>query len=53
MANIVVIGMLLLSLGGAVGYLLKQKKKGSKCASCPYAARCFGGCKEHDCSKND
>ncbi len=42
--NIIIIGILLVIIGGAIAYIIQEKKKGAKCIGCPY-------CKE--CSKKD
>lgn len=48
MANIAVILVLVLILGGAIGYIYKEKKSGTKCIGCPAgktcAKACGGGC---------
>ena len=44
MDNILVIAVLGLILGGAVGYIWKQKKKGVKCIGCPDRGSCSGNC---------
>ncbi|MBQ3222837.1 MAG: FeoB-associated Cys-rich membrane protein [Clostridia bacterium] len=48
MANFVAIAALLIVLGVAVAYIVREKKKGHKCVGCPYAAECAkaknGGC---------
>ncbi len=41
----VILASLLLILGGAALYLRKAKKKGKKCAGCPYSGSCGGSCK--------
>ncbi len=41
----ILLASLLLILGGAVLYLRKAKKKGQKCAGCPYSGSCSGGCR--------
>ena len=40
MTNIIIVVVLGLILGGAVGYMYKAKKKGAKCIGC---AACKGG----------
>lgn len=42
MTNFVVIAVLLVILGLAAGYVIKEKKKGRKCIGCP-----------HDCSSKN
>lgn len=44
MANIVIILILILCVGGACHYIYKNRKKGVKCIGCPYAQSCSGGC---------
>ena len=48
MADFIVIGVLLLAVGLAVAYIVKEKKSGRKCIGCP-----SGGCcnkkKGHSC----
>lgn len=40
MTDILLIGLLLVLVGMAVSYMIKQKKRGAKCAGCPYAKNC-------------
>jgi hypothetical protein len=40
MKNALIIIFLLLIVGGVVLYILKEKKKGTKCIGCPYAEEC-------------
>ncbi|MBQ1965438.1 MAG: FeoB-associated Cys-rich membrane protein [Clostridia bacterium] len=40
----IVLAVILLVVGFAVGYIIKEKKKGKKCIGCPYADQCSGGC---------
>ena len=48
MQNIIVIAILAVVIGAAVGYIWKQKKKGVHCIGCPDSASCphcsSGGC---------
>lgn len=47
MADIIVGGIVLLALGAAIAYIVKEKKKGVKCIGCPSGgncAHCNGGC---------
>ena len=45
--NYIIIGVILLILGLAGWYLIRAKRKGSKCAGCPYACGCEkSGCNE-------
>ncbi len=40
MTDIVIIVILALLLGGALGYIQKSKKAGIKCVGCPDSAAC-------------
>lgn len=40
MADLIVIGIVLLIVGAAVTYIIKEKKKGVKCIGCPAAGTC-------------
>ncbi len=40
MENIVVIAVIVLIVGLAVAYVIKEKKKGVKCIGCPNAKTC-------------
>ena len=40
MVDLVVILALVLVLGGAIAYVIREKKKGRKCIGCPYADSC-------------
>lgn len=40
MTDIIVILVIALIIGGAVWYIIKEKKKGKKCIGCPYASSC-------------
>ena len=44
MADFVVIGILIITIGAAVTYIVKEKKKGTKCIGCPSGGSCSGGC---------
>lgn len=44
MSNIIVIAVLAVILGGAIGYIYKEKKSGTKCIGCPAGKACSGGC---------
>lgn len=53
MINFIVVGVLILILGWAIRYMVKEKKKGTVCIGCPNAESCSGrgksdsGCQEH------
>ena len=45
--NIILIAVIGLIVGGAVGYIVKAKRKGQKCIGCPHSSSCpssKGGC---------
>ena len=44
MTDVLVIGIIALIVGGAVGYIWKEKKKGRKCIGCPGSSNCCGNC---------
>lgn len=48
LTNLIIILVILLVLGAIVFYIIREKKRGSKCIGCPYAKECAarknGGC---------
>ncbi|MBO7179680.1 MAG: FeoB-associated Cys-rich membrane protein [Clostridia bacterium] len=40
MENFIIIAVLVLILGAALGYVIKAKKSGEKCIGCPHAKTC-------------
>lgn len=40
MDNIIVIGLIIIILGAAIGYIVKAKKRGVKCIGCPNGSKC-------------
>ena len=40
MADVIVVGILVLIVGIAIVYIVKEKKKGVKCIGCPAAGNC-------------
>ena len=44
--DIIVIAVILLIIGGATAYIIKEKKSGNKCIGCPHGKSCSskGGC---------
>ena len=49
MSDIIVIAIVILVVGAAVAYIIREKKKGVKCIGCPHAKECAskncsGGC---------
>ena len=49
MTDVIVIALIVLIIGGAVWYIIREKKKGKKCIGCPYASSC--GSKNCSCEK--
>ena len=52
MTDIIVIAILVLIVGGASFYIIREKKKGKRCIGCPYACNCSGADKNKCSSKN-
>ena len=44
MATFIVGMIILIIVGAAVVYIIKEKKKGVKCIGCPNGASCVGSC---------
>ncbi len=44
MENYILIAVLVLIIALALGYVIKQKKKGVKCIGCPDSKTCSGKC---------
>lgn len=44
MADLIVVGIVLVIVGLAIAYIVKEKKKGVKCIGCPVAGQCSGKC---------
>lgn len=40
MVNIMVVGILIILIGAAVVYMVKEKKRGVKCIGCPAGGNC-------------
>lgn len=53
MTDLIVIAVIVLIVGGAIVYIMKEKKKGVKCigcpagATCPNSGKCTGDCSGH------
>lgn len=47
MVDIVLVLFLVLLIGGAVAYVLREKKNGAKCIGCPASGACGGKCGRH------
>ncbi len=44
MADLIVVGIVLVIVSVAIAYIIKEKKKGVKCIGCPAAGQCAGKC---------
>lgn len=44
-ANIIIIAVLVVLVGLAIFYIVKEKKKGKKCIGCPYSGKASCHCK--------
>lgn len=42
--ELIIIPAIILIVGGAIAYIVVQKKKGKKCVGCPYADSCSKKC---------
>ena len=43
--DIIVIAVIVLIIGGATAYIVKEKKNGKKCIGCPYSSTCSSNAK--------
>ncbi len=44
MVDIIIVVAIALSVGGALFYIIRSKKRGDKCIGCPYSNQCGGNC---------
>ncbi len=44
MVDVIVVLVVLLILGGAIGYIVHAKKNGAHCIGCPSSGKCAGHC---------
>ena len=51
--NVILIAVIGLIVGAAVGYIVRQKRKGTKCIGCPYASSCPSGKSGCGCEKKE
>ena len=42
--DVIIIAVIVLVIGAAVAYIIKQKRSGKRCIGCPDAATCSGNC---------
>lgn len=40
MINVIIIAVLVIVLGSAIAYIVREKKKGAVCIGCPHAGTC-------------
>ncbi len=40
MGDYIILAILVATITGVIGYIMKQKKNGKKCIGCPYSAKC-------------
>ena len=40
MANIIIAAILMIGIGAAIAYIVKEKRKGTACIGCSYAGTC-------------
>ncbi len=51
LTNVIAAIVILAIVGGALAYIIREKKRGAKCIGCPYSNSCKGGCKTHSQDK--
>ncbi len=44
MTDYIIIAVIVVIIGSAVAYIIKEKKRGTKCIGCPDGATCGGNC---------
>lgn len=44
MTDIIVLLLVAVLIGGAVAYIVREKKKGAGCIGCPMSGQCSGRC---------
>ncbi len=49
MEDAIIIAVLVIILGLAIGYIVKAKKSGKKCIGCPDSGACSGKCSGCSC----
>lgn len=48
MADLIIVGVLLVLVGAAVAYIIKAKRNGAKCIGCPAGGNCPGRYRGHE-----
>ncbi len=51
MENFILIAILIVIIGIAIAYLVREKNRGVKCVGCPYAKECANKSKGCNCNK--
>ena len=49
MADIIILGIIVITITVAIAYIIKEKRNGRKCIGCPYSDSCASknrGCKK-------
>lgn len=54
MVNLILVAVLVILVGAAVIYIVREKKRGVKCIGCPYAQQCAsrGKCSDGNIGEN-
>ena len=53
MKDLIIIAILVLIIGSAVYYILREKRRGAQCIGCPSSKTCSGKCAScQGCSKH-
>ena len=50
LTDIIIIAVIGLIVGAAIGYIVRAKRKGQKCIGCPYSGSCPSGKSSCNCS---
>ena len=53
MSDIIVVAIVVVVLGLAIGYIVREKKRGAKCIGCPHARECASRNQSGGCSSCD
>ena len=49
----IVLFAIIVIVGGAVAYLVREKRRGKKCIGCPFGDTCQGKCNAGGCGKKE
>ncbi len=47
-ADFIIAGILVTIIGAAIAYMIKEKKKGTRCIGCPSAGQCSSAASLHE-----